>query len=287
MLRTLQMRVNRRTDRYSKLIQGEQADQDEMLDALRCLAEQQERIYRVTRDLEAGQESIEQGESRGGERSPISDAARAGLGCDHRGPRGAVRLGCSHTQREGRRPLRPRPRRPPRRRAGSSRRPRRCRPEPPHGWPTRAPERPSGPRPAPLEPCPPAGHRHGIAPAAGGHVRPGRLAGGAAGRDVLAAARAVVLPNQAWLADSKTPVFEAANLRLLYGRWLVQGRWFEEALEQLGGLKTGGRRRPRRDAVLPGGDLPSHARQGGGAQGHQQLLDGARPARGATSPSPT
>jgi hypothetical protein len=46
-----------------------------------------------------------------------------------------------------------------------------------------------------------------------------------------------VLPSQAWLTDPKTPPLEAANLRLLYGRWLVQGAWFDEAIEQLAGLK--------------------------------------------------
>jgi hypothetical protein len=54
MIRALQMRVNRRTERYSKLIQGEDARQDELLDALRRLAEQEQRIHRVTRDLELG-----------------------------------------------------------------------------------------------------------------------------------------------------------------------------------------------------------------------------------------
>ena len=54
MIRALQMRVNRRTQRYAKLVQGEQADQADLLDALRRLAEQQKRIYRVTRDMELG-----------------------------------------------------------------------------------------------------------------------------------------------------------------------------------------------------------------------------------------
>jgi hypothetical protein len=44
-------------------------------------------------------------------------------------------------------------------------------------------------------------------------------------------------PAQAWLSDPKTPAWESANLRLLYGRWLVQGSWFDEALEQLAPLK--------------------------------------------------
>ena len=54
MIRALQMRVNRRTERYSKLVDGEQADQPELLEALRRLAERELRIYRVTRDLEMG-----------------------------------------------------------------------------------------------------------------------------------------------------------------------------------------------------------------------------------------
>jgi hypothetical protein len=48
----------------------------------------------------------------------------------------------------------------------------------------------------------------------------------------------MVLPTFAWMTDSKTAPLVAANMRLYYGRWLVQGQWFEEALEQLGGLKT-------------------------------------------------
>jgi hypothetical protein len=54
MIRTLQMRVNTRTARYSKLVEGEQADNPELIDALRRLAERQERIHRVTRDLDLG-----------------------------------------------------------------------------------------------------------------------------------------------------------------------------------------------------------------------------------------
>ena len=54
MIRALQMRVNRRTERYSKLIEGEQAEKGELIDALRRLAEREQRIHRVTRDLESG-----------------------------------------------------------------------------------------------------------------------------------------------------------------------------------------------------------------------------------------
>ncbi len=55
MIRALQMRVNTRTARYSKLLgEREQAEQPELVEALRRLAERQQRIYQITRDLEMG-----------------------------------------------------------------------------------------------------------------------------------------------------------------------------------------------------------------------------------------
>ncbi len=54
MIRALQMRVNRRTGRYSKLIEGQQADKPDLIEALRRLAERERKIHRVTRDLEMG-----------------------------------------------------------------------------------------------------------------------------------------------------------------------------------------------------------------------------------------
>jgi hypothetical protein len=54
MIRALQMRINTRTERYSKLIEGEQAENAELVDALKRLAERQERVYRVTHDLSSG-----------------------------------------------------------------------------------------------------------------------------------------------------------------------------------------------------------------------------------------
>lgn len=54
MIRTLQMRVNSRTERYSKLIDGEQAEKADLVEALRRLAERQARIFEITRDLELG-----------------------------------------------------------------------------------------------------------------------------------------------------------------------------------------------------------------------------------------
>lgn len=54
MIRALQLRVNRRTDRYAKLIEAERTNDPDLLDALRNLAERQERIFRITRDIEMG-----------------------------------------------------------------------------------------------------------------------------------------------------------------------------------------------------------------------------------------
>ena len=46
-----------------------------------------------------------------------------------------------------------------------------------------------------------------------------------------------VLPDTDWLADARTDSFLADNLRLLYGRWLVNQSLLDEAREQLGELK--------------------------------------------------
>jgi hypothetical protein len=54
MIRALQMRVNTRTARYSRMVKGEQAENGELVEALRRLAEREERIHRVTRDLQLG-----------------------------------------------------------------------------------------------------------------------------------------------------------------------------------------------------------------------------------------
>jgi hypothetical protein len=54
MIRAMQERINDRTNRYSLSIDGEQAEKEDMLDALQRLGVQQERVYRVTRDLELG-----------------------------------------------------------------------------------------------------------------------------------------------------------------------------------------------------------------------------------------
>lgn len=89
------------------------------------------------------------------------------------------------------------------------------------------------------------------------------------------------LPDAAWLTDPKTPPFEAHNMRLAYGRWLVGVRLFEEARDQLSGLQPA-------DVVDPASLLFYHAvachqlldrKDGLAALG--QLLDGSRasPAR--------
>lgn len=54
MIRALQMRVNKRTERYSLLIDGGQADRPELLRALEQLGDRQQRIHKITRDLHLG-----------------------------------------------------------------------------------------------------------------------------------------------------------------------------------------------------------------------------------------
>ncbi len=54
MIRALQLRINKRTERYAKLISGDRAENAEILEALHLLAERQKRIHQITRDLERG-----------------------------------------------------------------------------------------------------------------------------------------------------------------------------------------------------------------------------------------
>ncbi len=56
MIRALQMRVNTRTKRYSRLLEGdaEQADRPDLVEALKHLAEREDRIHVVTHDIVVG-----------------------------------------------------------------------------------------------------------------------------------------------------------------------------------------------------------------------------------------
>jgi hypothetical protein len=54
MIRSLQMRINLRTQRYGKMIEGEQAETEELLEALQELAERQRRVYQAAVDLQQG-----------------------------------------------------------------------------------------------------------------------------------------------------------------------------------------------------------------------------------------
>ena len=47
------------------------------------------------------------------------------------------------------------------------------------------------------------------------------------------------LAPQEWLKADELPPFERDNLRLFYGQWLAQQRYYDEALAQLGGLDAG------------------------------------------------
>lgn len=55
MIRALQVRVNRRTERYGALIEGEQAYEEELIEALELLAEREARILEATHDLHTGE----------------------------------------------------------------------------------------------------------------------------------------------------------------------------------------------------------------------------------------
>ena len=54
MIRSLQMRINKRTQRYGEMIEGEQAETAELIEALEELADRQQRVYKATADLEQG-----------------------------------------------------------------------------------------------------------------------------------------------------------------------------------------------------------------------------------------
>lgn len=54
MIRALQMRVNKRTQRYGQLAETEQFEEPEIVKALKQLAEREERIHKVTRDIVVG-----------------------------------------------------------------------------------------------------------------------------------------------------------------------------------------------------------------------------------------
>jgi hypothetical protein len=54
MIRALQMRINRRTQRYAEMIDGNIATEPALIEQLRELAQRQERVYKATRDLHLG-----------------------------------------------------------------------------------------------------------------------------------------------------------------------------------------------------------------------------------------
>jgi hypothetical protein len=54
MIRSLQMRIYLRTQRFGQMIEGEQAETTELLEALKDLAERQRRVHKATSDLQQG-----------------------------------------------------------------------------------------------------------------------------------------------------------------------------------------------------------------------------------------
>ena len=85
----------------------------------------------------------------------------------------------------------------------------------------------------------------------------------------------LVLPAFAFLTGPKAQPLLAANMRLYYGRWLVQGQWFEEALEQLGGLKTANVVAPAELLFYQGVTYHRLLNKEEGLKVINQLLDGA------------
>ena len=54
MIRSLQIRIYQRTQRYGQMIEGEQAEAAELIEALQDLAERQQRVHKATADLGQG-----------------------------------------------------------------------------------------------------------------------------------------------------------------------------------------------------------------------------------------
>jgi septum formation topological specificity factor MinE len=54
MIRSLQMRIYQRTQRYGQMFEGEQAETAELIEALKDLAERQQRVHQATADLQQG-----------------------------------------------------------------------------------------------------------------------------------------------------------------------------------------------------------------------------------------
>jgi hypothetical protein len=83
------------------------------------------------------------------------------------------------------------------------------------------------------------------------------------------------LPSQAWLQDSKLPPLVTANCRLFYGRWLVQGAWFDEALDQLSPLGPADVVAPAELLFYQGVVYHRLLQQEQAAKAIDELLDGA------------
>ena len=88
------------------------------------------------------------------------------------------------------------------------------------------------------------------------------------------------------VARSEAAALVAANLRLLYGRWLVQQSLFDEALEQLAGLHPGDVVAPAELLFYQGVVYHRTLNRDEGLGAIDELLDAPRPAPAATWPSP-
>jgi hypothetical protein len=84
-----------------------------------------------------------------------------------------------------------------------------------------------------------------------------------------------ILPQQSWLTDAKTPPLVANNMRLYFGRWLIQSAMFEEALDQLKGLKPGDVVAPAELLFYQGVAYHRLLQKDLGTKALDQLLEGA------------
>jgi hypothetical protein len=84
-----------------------------------------------------------------------------------------------------------------------------------------------------------------------------------------------VLPSQPWLQDLKAPPLLTANLRLFYGRWLVQASLLDEAQEQLASLNPSDVVAPAELLFYQGVVYHGLLDQAQGMKAIDQLLDGA------------
>ena len=258
MIRALQMRVNRRTERYSKLIEGEQAENAELVEALRAARRAGSSGFTRSPGTSKWGGTNEHGSK------PVCASCRWPWPClslwrgDRLWAQPADRPGeaadLAAAAAGGRQGSRPSPG------STSSRPTTRRRAKATELWAgiRRAADRHATARTAWPGPSPWSTRT------------PPRLV------ELCSQPKSqLLLPSQPWLTDPKTPPLVANNLRLLYGRWLVHEALFDEALEQLAGLKPDDVVAPAALLFYQGVVYHRLLDKEAGLKAIEQLLDGA------------